>query len=56
MPPGLIQVVTGPGSELGTPIIEQSDYLMFTGSTATGRNVAKQAAERLIDCSDGVGR
>jgi succinate-semialdehyde dehydrogenase/glutarate-semialdehyde dehydrogenase len=55
MPPGLIQVVTGPGSELGTPIIEQSDYLMFTGSTATGRNVAKQAAERLIDCSMELG-
>ena len=55
MPPGLVQVVTGPGSELGTPIIEQSDFLMFTGSTATGRNVAKQAAERLIDCSMELG-
>jgi succinate-semialdehyde dehydrogenase/glutarate-semialdehyde dehydrogenase len=55
LPPGLVQVVTGPGSELGTPIIEQSDYLMFTGSTGTGRNVAKQAAERLIDCSMELG-
>src|SRR5579875_2231940 len=55
MPPGLIQMVTGPGSELGTPIIEQSDYLMFTGSTGVGRNVAKQAAERLIDCSMELG-
>src|SRR5579875_3109606 len=55
MPPGLIQMVTGPGSELGTPIIEQSDYLMFTGSTGTGRKVAKQAAERLIDCSMELG-
>jgi succinate-semialdehyde dehydrogenase/glutarate-semialdehyde dehydrogenase len=55
LPPGLAQVVTGPGSELGTPIIEQSDYLMFTGSTSTGRNVAKQAAERLIDCSMELG-
>ena len=55
MPPGLVQVVTGPGSELGTPIIEQSDYLMFTGSTGVGRNVAKQAAERLIDCSMELG-
>ena len=55
LPPGLVQVVTGPGSELGTPIIEESDYLMFTGSTGTGRNVAKQAAERLIDCSMELG-
>jgi succinate-semialdehyde dehydrogenase / glutarate-semialdehyde dehydrogenase len=55
LPPGLVQVVTGPGSELGTPIIEQSDYLMFTGSTGTGRTVAKQAAERLIDCSMELG-
>ncbi|WIM89821.1 succinic semialdehyde dehydrogenase [Candidatus Mycobacterium wuenschmannii] len=55
LPPGLVQVVTGPGSELGTPIIEESDYLMFTGSTGTGRTVAKQAAERLIDCSMELG-
>src|SRR5215212_4824312 len=55
MPPGLVQTVTGPGSELGTPIIEESDFLMFTGSTDTGRTVAKQAAERLIDYSMELG-
>jgi succinate-semialdehyde dehydrogenase / glutarate-semialdehyde dehydrogenase len=55
MPPGLIQVVTGSGAELGAPIIEQSDYLMFTGSTAVGRTVAAQAGERLIDCSMELG-
>jgi len=55
MPQGLVQTVTGPGSELGTPIIEQSDFLMFTGSTSTGRTVAKQAAERLIDYSMELG-
>lgn len=55
MPPGLVQVVTGSGSELGTPIIEQSDYLMFTGSTAVGRTVAAQAGQRLIDCSMELG-
>ena len=55
MPQGLVQVVTGSGSELGTPIIEQSDYLMFTGSTDTGRKVAAQAGERLIDCSMELG-
>jgi succinate-semialdehyde dehydrogenase / glutarate-semialdehyde dehydrogenase len=55
MPPDLVQVVTGSGSELGKPIIEQSDYLMFTGSTAVGRVVAAQAGERLIDCSMELG-
>ena len=55
MPHGLVQVVTGSGSELGTPIIEQSDYLMFTGSTETGRKVAAQAGERLIACSMELG-
>jgi succinate-semialdehyde dehydrogenase/glutarate-semialdehyde dehydrogenase len=55
LPPGLIQVVTGPGSELGTPIIDHSDFLMFTGSTAVGRVVAQQAAKRLIDYSMELG-
>lgn len=55
LPPGVMQVVTGPGSELGSSIIEHSDFLMFTGSTATGRTVATQAAERLIDYSMELG-
>ncbi len=55
MPPGLVQVVTGSGAELGTPIIESSDFLMFTGSTAVGRTVAAQAGEHLIDCSMELG-
>ena len=32
-------------------MIEQVDYVAFTGSTKTGRIVARQAAERLIGCS-----
>lgn len=51
LPEGLFQVVTGEGSSLGTPLIEECDFLAFTGSTATGRKVARQAAERLIGCS-----
>ena len=50
-PTDLWQVVAGPGRELGTPIIEHSDYVCFTGSTATGRIIAHQCAERLIGCS-----
>jgi succinate-semialdehyde dehydrogenase / glutarate-semialdehyde dehydrogenase len=55
MPAGLVQVATGAGSELGTPIVEQSDYLMFTGSTAVGRTLAAQAGQQLIDCSMELG-
>src|SRR3954447_6772248 len=36
-PEGLWNVVAGPGRELGAPIIERSDYVCFTGSTATGK-------------------
>ncbi|MFT4011435.1 MAG: succinic semialdehyde dehydrogenase [Nocardioidaceae bacterium] len=55
MPAGLVEVVTGSGAELGKPIIESSDFLMFTGSTAVGRTVASQAGEALIDCSMELG-
>jgi succinate-semialdehyde dehydrogenase/glutarate-semialdehyde dehydrogenase len=50
-PADLWQVVAGPGRELGTPIIDGADYVCFTGSTATGRLIAAQCAERLIGCS-----
>lgn len=55
MPKGLVEVVTGSGAELGSSIIESSDFLMFTGSTAVGRTVAAQAGENLIDCSMELG-
>jgi len=51
LPPGVFQVVTGEGPELGPPLIDVVDYVSFTGSTATGKTVAKQCAERLIGCS-----
>ncbi len=50
-PPGLWNVVAGPGRELGTPMIDRADYICFTGSTATGRLIASQCADRLIGCS-----
>jgi succinate-semialdehyde dehydrogenase/glutarate-semialdehyde dehydrogenase len=50
-PRDLWQVVAGPGRELGTPMIDRSDYICFTGSTATGKLIAKQCAEKLIGCS-----
>lgn len=51
LPPELWQIVAGPGAQIGTAIIERADYVCFTGSTATGRRVATQAAQRLIGCS-----
>jgi succinate-semialdehyde dehydrogenase/glutarate-semialdehyde dehydrogenase len=50
-PEDLWQVVAGPGRVVGTAIIDRADYVCFTGSTATGKRVAAQAAERLIGCS-----
>jgi succinate-semialdehyde dehydrogenase/glutarate-semialdehyde dehydrogenase len=55
LPSGVLQVVTGSGPELGTPLIEQCDFLMFTGSTRVGRSVAARAAERLMDYSMELG-
>lgn len=51
IPSDVWQVVSGAGSVVGTAIIERADYICFTGSTATGTLVAKQAAERLVSCS-----
>jgi acyl-CoA reductase-like NAD-dependent aldehyde dehydrogenase len=50
-PRDLWQVVAGPGRELGGPMIERADYVCFTGSTATGKIIARQCADRLIGCS-----
>lgn len=51
LPDELFQVVTGAGQTLGAPMIEHVDFIGFTGSTATGRIIARQAGERLIHAS-----
>ncbi len=55
LPAGLLQVVTGRGAELGTPLIDAADFIMFTGSTTTGRKVAAQCGERLMGCAMELG-
>jgi succinate-semialdehyde dehydrogenase/glutarate-semialdehyde dehydrogenase len=55
LPEGLFQVVVGPGSQIGPAIVDNADYLMFTGSTAVGRQLARQCGERLIGCSMELG-
>lgn len=55
LPDDLFGVVTGPGTEIGPALIDAVDYLMFTGSTRTGRTVAAQCAQRLIGFSAELG-
>ena len=46
LPDGVMQVATGRGAT-GAALIEHVDYVMFTGSVATGKKVAATAAETL---------
>jgi len=50
LPDGLLDVVTGTGPAVGTPLVTHPDVarVAFTGSVATGRHLAGLAAERLI--------
>ncbi len=50
-PPELWQVVSGAGPEVGGAVVAGADYVCFTGSTTTGRLIARQCADRLIGCS-----
>src|SRR5690606_29148083 len=50
-PTDLWQVMSGPGADIGTPMMAEADYICFTGSTKTGKVIAAQCAERLIGCS-----
>ena len=51
LPADVLQIVTGDGPTAGQALCARADYVMFTGSTQTGRLVARQAADRLIGCS-----
>lgn len=51
LPEDLWHVAAGSGRVVGTALIDEVDYVCFTGSTATGRAVGRQAGERLIGCS-----
>lgn len=55
LPRDLFQVVLGTGGTIGSAIIERADFVMFTGSTRTGKLVAAQCADRLITCSAELG-
>ncbi|GGL05817.1 succinic semialdehyde dehydrogenase [Planomonospora parontospora] len=51
MPREIWQVVLGDPAEIGDPLLDDADYVAFTGSTRTGRKIAEEAAKRLIGCS-----
>ncbi|GAA2967119.1 succinic semialdehyde dehydrogenase [Streptomyces argenteolus] len=51
LPAGVFQVVIGEGPVVGPEVVERADYVSFTGSTATGRDVARRAAARLVGVS-----
>ena len=54
-PAALWAVVTGEGSVIGNAVVDAGDYVVFTGSTATGRRVAERAAARLVGSSMELG-
>ena len=49
LPPGVLNVLTGPGAKLGQAIVEHPgiDKIAFTGDTSTGKSIMKGAAETL---------
>ncbi|HWC22941.1 MAG TPA: succinic semialdehyde dehydrogenase [Flexivirga sp.] len=51
LPQDVLQVVLGPGQTVGEAVLDRADYVMYTGSTTTGRKVAQRAAARLVGAS-----
>ena len=49
VPPGVVNLVTGTGAEVGDAIVENPDVgvISFTGSSVTGRSIAVRAGQRL---------
>jgi len=50
VPEGLVSVVQGGGDVGGALIDADIDFVVFTGSTTTGKKVAHACAERLLPC------
>ncbi|MFG2657958.1 succinic semialdehyde dehydrogenase [Streptomyces sp. NPDC048425] len=51
LPAEVFQVVLGEGPVVGPELVKHADYVSFTGSTRTGREVAQGAAARLVGVS-----
>jgi betaine-aldehyde dehydrogenase len=48
--PGVLECLTGAGGT-GCALVDEADFIQFTGSARTGRMIAQRAAERLIPYS-----
>jgi aldehyde dehydrogenase (NAD+) len=48
-PPGVVNLVTGSGAEVGDAIVDSPDIavISFTGSSVTGKGIAERAGRRL---------
>lgn len=51
LPADAWQIVLGRGSRIGDALVEESDYVCFTGSTPTGKTLAGTIAQRLTSYS-----
>ncbi len=51
LPERVLQVVLGDGPTVGAAVLEGADQMVFTGSTATGRLLARDAGSRLQPAS-----
>ena len=51
LPADVWQIVVGDGPVVGPAVVDCADYVSFTGSTRTGREVAQRAAARLVGAS-----
>ncbi|TNY38745.1 succinic semialdehyde dehydrogenase [Thermomonospora catenispora] len=51
LPKDLWQIVIGDPAEIGDPLLENADYVAFTGSTRGGRAIAEKVAPRLVGYS-----
>ncbi|WP_049567264.1 succinic semialdehyde dehydrogenase [Streptomyces sp. SBT349] len=51
LPGDVWRMVLGDGPVVGPQVVERADYVAFTGSTRTGREVARRAGGRLVGAS-----
>ncbi len=57
LPPGVLNVVTGPGREVGEALARHPgvDSVTFTGSTETGKQLLKAVADRVVPATMELG-
>lgn len=55
LPSDVFQVVTGRGETAGSALVDQVDFIAFTGSTQVGRIVSEHAGRRLVAASMELG-